>query len=240
MIKLFRNIRYSLMENNKSGKYLRYAFGEIVLVVIGILIALQINNWNVKRLEKNQQLKIYERVLEDIDNDISELSNTLTTLNTIKPVFEKVVQDSVTPELLDKGISRIIMGNYYLTSLNKTGVSQLKETTNKDSLAIKIIETYDLMENIMVIPHEKRIMNEIEKLTNKLRTYPWFAEWMSKTIMKDNSSKELQDYFLYSLEYKNSVIFFYQQLYNNYYSGIQLSIASLTDIRKAVIARLDE
>ena len=240
MIKLFRNIRYSLMENNKSGKYLRYAFGEIVLVVIGILIALQINNWNVKRLEKNQQLKIYERVLEDIDNDISELSNTLTTLNTIKPVFEKVVQDSVTPELLDKGISRIIMGNYYLTSLNKTGVSQLKETTNKDSLAIKIIETYDLMENIMVIPHEKRIMNEIEKLTNKLRTYPWFAEWMSKTIMKDNSSKELQDYFLYSLEYKNSVIFFYQQLYNNYYSGIQLSIASLTDIRKAVIARLEE
>lgn len=228
------------MENNKSGKYLRYAFGEIVLVVIGILIALQINNWNVKRLEKNQQLKIYERVLEDIDNDISELSNTLTTLNTIKPVFDKVVQDSVTPELLDKGISRIIMGNYYLTSLNKTGVSQLKETTNKDSLAIKIIETYDLMENIMVIPHEKRIMNEIEKLTNKLRTYPWFAEWMSKTIMKDNSSKELQDYFLYSLEYKNSVIFFYQQLYNNYYSGIQLSIASLTDIRKAVIARLDE
>ena len=46
MIKFFRKIRYDLMEKNKTGKYLKYAIGEIVLVVIGILIALQINNWN--------------------------------------------------------------------------------------------------------------------------------------------------------------------------------------------------
>ena len=46
MIKFFRKIRYDLMEKNKTGKYFKYAIGEIVLVVIGILIALQINNWN--------------------------------------------------------------------------------------------------------------------------------------------------------------------------------------------------
>lgn len=39
-------MRYDLMEKNKTGKYLKYAIGEILLVVIGILIALQINNWN--------------------------------------------------------------------------------------------------------------------------------------------------------------------------------------------------
>jgi len=44
MIKFFRKIRYDLMEKNKAGKYLKYAIGEIVLVVIGILIALSINN----------------------------------------------------------------------------------------------------------------------------------------------------------------------------------------------------
>ena len=49
MIKFFRKIRYDLMEKNKTGKYLKYAIGEIVLVVIGILVALQINNWNEQR-----------------------------------------------------------------------------------------------------------------------------------------------------------------------------------------------
>jgi hypothetical protein len=54
MIKFFRKIRYDLMEKNKTGKYLKYAIGEIILVVIGILIALSINNWNQKH--KNDQL----------------------------------------------------------------------------------------------------------------------------------------------------------------------------------------
>ncbi|MFT6699485.1 MAG: hypothetical protein ACJAVD_000984, partial [Porticoccaceae bacterium] len=52
MIKFFRKIRYDLMEKNKTGKYLKYAIGEILLVVIGILFALQINNWNNNKNEK--------------------------------------------------------------------------------------------------------------------------------------------------------------------------------------------
>ena len=46
MIKFFRHIRQTLINDNKMGKYFKYAIGEILLVVIGILIALQINNWN--------------------------------------------------------------------------------------------------------------------------------------------------------------------------------------------------
>jgi hypothetical protein len=49
MIKFFRKIRYDLLEKNKTKKYLKYAVGEIVLVVIGILVALSINNWNEDR-----------------------------------------------------------------------------------------------------------------------------------------------------------------------------------------------
>ena len=52
MIKFFRKIRQNLLSENKFSKYLIYAIGEIILVVIGILIALQINNWNES--EKNQ------------------------------------------------------------------------------------------------------------------------------------------------------------------------------------------
>ena len=46
MIKFFRRIRQQLLTENKFGKYLKYAIGEIILVVIGILIAIQINTWN--------------------------------------------------------------------------------------------------------------------------------------------------------------------------------------------------
>ena len=52
MIEFFRKTRYDLMKKNKTGKYLKYAIGEIILVVIGILIALSINNWNETRKER--------------------------------------------------------------------------------------------------------------------------------------------------------------------------------------------
>lgn len=69
MIKFFRKIRYDLMEQNKTGKYFKYAIGEIVLVVIGILIALQINNLNESAKNKRQELVILENILQDLQND---------------------------------------------------------------------------------------------------------------------------------------------------------------------------
>jgi len=65
MIKLFRHIRRSLINQNQMGKYFKYAIGEILLVVIGILIALQINNWNQNRIESKLEQGYYCRILED-------------------------------------------------------------------------------------------------------------------------------------------------------------------------------
>jgi hypothetical protein len=58
MIKFFRKIRQNLLMENKTGKYFKYAMSEIVLVVIGILIAFQINNWNQNRIQLKQEQKI--------------------------------------------------------------------------------------------------------------------------------------------------------------------------------------
>ena len=62
MIPFFRKIRKKLADDNKPIKYLRYAIGEIVLVVIGILIALQINNWNNNRIAKKQLKELLQQV----------------------------------------------------------------------------------------------------------------------------------------------------------------------------------
>ena len=58
MIKFFRKIRQKLITENKFNRYLLYAIGEIILVVIGILIALQVNNWNNDRIIERHTLKV--------------------------------------------------------------------------------------------------------------------------------------------------------------------------------------
>jgi len=58
MLKFFRKIRKDLLSDGKTGKYLKYAIGEIVLVVIGILIALQINNWNENRKDARMEIQV--------------------------------------------------------------------------------------------------------------------------------------------------------------------------------------
>lgn len=65
MIKFFRQIRYKLVETGKIAKYFKYAIGEIILVVIGILIALQINNWNENRKLKQQKKELINNLISD-------------------------------------------------------------------------------------------------------------------------------------------------------------------------------
>ncbi|SDH93501.1 hypothetical protein SAMN04489796_105207 [Winogradskyella thalassocola] len=69
MIKFFRKIRYGLMEKNKTKKYLKYAIGEIVLVVIGILIALQINLNQQTNSNQKKVHKYLSFLIEDLDKD---------------------------------------------------------------------------------------------------------------------------------------------------------------------------
>ena len=64
MINFFRKTRKKLADDNKPLKYLRYAIGEIVLVVIGILIALQINNWNEGRKDRVLEKKLLENLTD--------------------------------------------------------------------------------------------------------------------------------------------------------------------------------
>ena len=87
MIKFFRHIRKSLLERNKMGKYFKYAIGEIVLVVVGILIALQINNWNEQR--KNQAFE--KELLEQIRANLIKDKLTLTD---IKSNFESALSST--------------------------------------------------------------------------------------------------------------------------------------------------
>ncbi len=83
MIKFFRAIREKLLSEGKTGKYLKYAIGEIILVVIGILIALQINNANANAKQKQQAQKYEQNIISELKNDLRKL-NMLDSLNSVK------------------------------------------------------------------------------------------------------------------------------------------------------------
>ena len=78
MIKFFRKIRYDLMEKNKTGKYFKYAIGEIVLVVIGVLIALSINNWNESKKIEKLEISTLIEISSALESDLSQLSNWIS------------------------------------------------------------------------------------------------------------------------------------------------------------------
>ena len=74
MIKFFRHIKRKLISENKFSKYLLYAVGEIILVVIGILIALQINNANEISKEKQQAIKYEQNIISELQSDLKMLN----------------------------------------------------------------------------------------------------------------------------------------------------------------------
>jgi hypothetical protein len=75
MIKFFRKIRHRLLSKNKFRKYLMYAIGEIILVVIGILIALQFNTWQIEEKDRKIEKTLLENIKKDLESDIHEFRN---------------------------------------------------------------------------------------------------------------------------------------------------------------------
>ena len=81
MIPFFRRIRKKLADDNKPIKYLSYAIGEIVLVVIGILIAIQINNWNEANKRREKELHYLTNIKTDLYLNIKQIDSYITKRN---------------------------------------------------------------------------------------------------------------------------------------------------------------
>jgi len=110
MIKFFRHIRKSLLMENKTGKYFKYAIGEIVLVVIGILIALSINNWNEQRKDRKTETQA-------LINLKAEFVNSMERLDYLKTIKHKQEID----------------GRRYLEIITNDTIPLSKKTSTKEA-----------------------------------------------------------------------------------------------------------
>ena len=90
MIKFFRHIRQNLLMENNTSKYFKYAIGEIVLVVIGILIALQINTWNKQNEEHELELKILQEIRVNLKLDLNEIQEDIEIMADINAACDDV------------------------------------------------------------------------------------------------------------------------------------------------------
>lgn len=84
MIKFFRRFRQKMLSKNKSSQYLLYAIGEIVLVVIGILIALSINNWNEERKTKSNAENYINKIINDLSVDTLNINASIVLSDTFE------------------------------------------------------------------------------------------------------------------------------------------------------------
>jgi len=112
------------MEKNKTGKYMKYAFGEIVLVVIGIVIALQLNNWNESRIRQND----INYSLVQIFNDLSQDRKELEMYNRRETKRITALTDISNGNIIIKELDTILksLDMYIDISLNNNGYTALK------------------------------------------------------------------------------------------------------------------
>lgn len=185
MIKLFRNIRKKLVAEGKTANYLKYAIGEIVLVVIGILIALQINNWNENRKLQKEELI----VLSDIKNNLQTMlvSFSADTLSNSSDIvqYEKIenyiANDLPYSNELDSVFGILTFwNNTYITataynSLQSKGLDLIKNETLKKDIADmyesnlkKLTEDYQQGESqLNTIIVEPFLIKHVKRLKNK-------------------------------------------------------------------------
>lgn len=168
MIPFFRKIRKTLADDNKPLKYFRYAIGEIVLVVIGILIALSINNWNEERKYKTVEIKILKDLKSDIQENIDNLNKGIKLLEIAKKDMSHVLamckqktqyHDSLLPVFSD-------FLNQWDPDFTYAAFENLKNigvnTISNQTLRKEIINLIEVQMNIL----DNSEMNRINQLTS--------------------------------------------------------------------------
>tara|TARA_R110001606_G_C15196544_1_gene631182 strand:- start:127 stop:813 length:687 start_codon:yes stop_codon:yes gene_type:complete len=137
------------MEINKTGKYFKYAIGEIILVVIGILLALQINNWNEKTKQDKEALLIKESLLFDFTKDTIMLKNaikrTKQDIDYTTSLIGRYEQSNVNLDTL-KAIAKDYYPNYSMISSFNDANFQSILSTGKINFLSKELRTL-LLEN---------------------------------------------------------------------------------------------
>jgi hypothetical protein len=209
-----------MLTENRFGKYLFYAIGEILLVVIGILIAVEVNNWNEKRKDSKLELEILTGIKNDLEANIISLNTSISADSLVVVYAERLIEilkneTSEYDESMDKyfgGVenwSPMHPNKLAYTNLQSIGLSII----SNDIIRSKIVQLFD--ETYLLQEDKEKIM--IELFSNGISVNHRFLETREDTFKKrPNDFQALKT----ELEFKN---------YLTHTRGIRKQLLSVTE-----------
>lgn len=188
MQQFFRHLRLTLIENGKTGRYLKYAFGEIILVLVGILLALSISDWNSQRIEKQKEQATLLELKKGILIDLELLSDGLLSVSKSVSNLE-YLQSIITNEQYPykKGLDtlfgvvwgmRILKPNSaFYEDLKSSGLNLIKD----DSIRFQIVQLFETNYNWL------NWINELEMSINDVNR-PYYLEHFHNLVFSKHAT----------------------------------------------------
>jgi hypothetical protein len=202
MIPFFRKTRKKMADDNKPLKYMRYAVGEIVLVVVGILIAIQINTWNQQRLLKIEETEILKSVHAEFSENLQKFNLVFDRQITRDSIIKRLLEPKIGEERFETLDSLIYRVGWKLKFNPSTGIrssiinSGKIEIISNDTLKNKISNF-----NNVVIDYEEEEKGANYYATNFLT--PYLREHLYYRFPFKNRTKE--QYLIDSIAYPKTI-----------------------------------
>lgn len=217
-------------------KYLLYAVGEVLLVVVGILIALQINNWNEQRTQKNQLESILKNVASDLRQDTLTVNAVIQFYEAIDSASIKIMKGELTQDNFKEcPLCPSIVTFYNPVIINQKGYDLLKNYSSdnfneNDTLVANIVQGHSQFITLFD-GNNQRLEQTVTKNIGDFQKYSWYVDLMSGKV-----TKEFIDYVVSSEDYKKRVA-----TQNAYAIRNQLAHVKLfRDYARKILIDLDE
>ena len=208
MIPFFRKIRYKLAKDNQFFKYSRYAIGEIILVVIGILIALYINNWNEQRKSKEKMNQLLVKVQNELLYNIKEANSNIEFYRRKDSLIYKVLNRNLTYDdyfssnnLMHLGTSysnNIILDDDYKSLIQFDG-----EVSKKHDVIYEYLREVYVSKKTILERDEKSMIPRFEDFQKKIK---YEKDWYNNVFADIKYTDDMVSYFLTDPFYYNHIV----------------------------------
>lgn len=239
MISVFRKIRKQFF-SNKVSSYLVYAIGEIALVMIGILLALYVNNWNENRKLKSVINNTLSTISYDLEADTLSANNIIEFYKKNLEDSNRILNNEITPDnYMDCLNCFNLVTVYQPFAIQTKGFEQLKRLTDetntqKDSLITDITRLYSVYTPI-IDKNNDRMETIVMKNFYELEKFPWFIDLATNKL-----SKEVIEYYTTSDDYKKRVASHRMLTVGNHLGATQKYKEDAIELINRIKQRLDE